>query len=212
MAIKAILIDFGGVLTPSPFSTLRAWHAERGLDAEAALGTLFGPYDQDTDHPWHQLERGEVSIADAMTRIKAAAAEQGFELDPLELLRAVGRNFGIRTDVVDKVLALRAAGYRTALVTNNVKEYSERWRTLIPAGDMFDAIIDSSAVGMRKPDPRIYHLALEQLGVNADESVFLDDAPGNVEAARALGIHAILVEDDHKNALAELDALLNRRC
>jgi epoxide hydrolase-like predicted phosphatase len=208
VAIKAILIDFGGVLTPSPFSALRAWHAEQGLDAEAALGTLFGPYDRDTDHPWHQLERGEVSIADAMTRIKAAAAEQGIELDPLELLRAVGRNFGIRTDVVEKVLELRAAGYRTALVTNNVREYSESWRALIPAADMFDVIVDSSAVGMRKPDPRIYLMALEQLGVGADESVFLDDAPGNVEAARALGIHAILVEDDHKNALAELDTLL----
>ena len=88
MAIKAVLFDFGGVLTPSPFSALRAWHTEHGLDPEAGLRTLFGPYDQDTDHPWHRLERGEVSVADAMTRIKAAAADQGLDLDPLEMLRA----------------------------------------------------------------------------------------------------------------------------
>jgi len=208
VAIKAILFDFGGVLTPSPFSTLRAWHAEQGLDPAAALRTLFGPYDQDTDHPWHQLERGEISAADAMRRIKASAADQGFDVDPLEVFRAVGRNFGIRKDVVAKVLALRAAGYLTALITNNVREYADGWRGLIPAADMFDLVLDSSAVGMRKPDPRIYRMALQQLGVGASESVFLDDAPGNVEAARTLGIHAILVEDDPSSALAELDRVL----
>ena len=79
---------------------------------------------------------------------------------------------------------------------------------MIPVDELFEIVIDSSAVGIRKPDPRIYEMALAQLGVAADRAVFLDDAVGNVEAARALGMHAILVEDDHTGAFAELEALL----
>lgn len=208
MRITAILFDFGGVLTPSPFGALRAWHAARGIDPELGLQTLFGPYDRDTDHPWHQLERGEIPASSAIARIRQAAAAQGFDLDLPSMFRAMGGSAAIRQEVVSKVLALRAAGYRTALVTNNIKEYSSTWRAQIAVDDMFDAVVDSSAVGVRKPDARIYRLALEQLGAQPQESVFLDDAPGNVEGARAVGMRAILVEDDYARALAELDALL----
>jgi len=210
VTIKAVLFDFGGVFTPSPFSALRAWHVEKGLDPAVGLRTVFGPYDQDTDHPWHQLERGELSLAAAAERIKAAAAEQGLELDLFKIFKAMAGNAGVCSDMVEKAFELRAAGYRTALLTNNIKEFSGGWRAMIPADDMFDVIVDSSAVGMRKPDPRIYRMALQRLGVEPEESVFLDDAAGNVEAARAVGIHAILVEDDHTGALAELDRFLAR--
>jgi putative hydrolase of the HAD superfamily len=209
--IKAVLFDFGGVFTPSPFAALRAWQAGQGRDPEEALRAVLGPYDQDTDHPWHRLERGEIPVAAAIAQIKTAAAEQGLELDLVKMFRAMGASMGIRADVVEKVRDLRAAGYRTALLTNNIKEYSEGWRALISADEIVDVIVDSSAVGTRKPDPRIYRLALQQLGVEPEESVFLDDAPGNVTAARALGMHAILVEDEYTAALAELDRLLTRQ-
>ena len=208
MTIRAIVFDFGGVFTASPFAALRAWRPERGTDPEATLRAVFGPYDQDTDHPWHRLERGELSLAAAAAEIKATAAGMGLDFDLFELFRAMGGSPGVRPDMIAKALALRAAGYRTALLTNNIREFSDGWRAMIPAGDMFDVIVDSSAVGMRKPDPRIYRLALEQLGVEPEETVFLDDAPGNVEAARALGMRAILVSDDHTAALAELDRLI----
>jgi epoxide hydrolase-like predicted phosphatase len=115
---------------------------------------------------------------------------------------------GIRQDVIDLTLRLRADGYRTALITNNVAEFSDGWRAMIPVDDLFELVVDSSQVGMRKPNPQIFTSTLEQLGVSADESVFLDDAPGNVAAARALGMHAILVEDDHGPAFEELTRLL----
>ena len=121
-----------------------------------------------------------------------------------------GSAFAVRPDMVARVFDLRAAGYRTALLTNNIREFSDGWRAMIPADDMFDVIVDSSAVGVRKPDHRIYRMALQQLGVEPSESVFLDDVAGNVEAARAVGMHAILVEDDHVGALAELERLLVR--
>lgn len=208
MSIEAVVFDFGGVFTSSPFTGLHAYHVERGLDPAVGLRSVFGPYDEDTDHPWHRLERGEIALEMAAEQIKALAAEQGMDIDLKDMFGALGGADGARTDVVELGLDLRARGYRTALITNNIKEFSDGWRAMIPVDELFEVIVDSSSVGMRKPDPRIYQLALDQLGVAATRSVFLDDAAGNIAAARALGMHAILVEDDHTTAFAELDRLL----
>ena len=208
MSIEAVVFDFGGVFTSSPFTGLHAWHVERGNDPAAGLRSVFGPYDQDTDHPWHRLERGEIALEAAAEQIKAIAAEEGMDLDLREMFGALGGESGARTDVVELGLDLRARGYRTALITNNIKEFSDGWRAMIPVDELFEVVVDSSAVGIRKPNPLIYTMALEQLGVAAENSVFLDDAIGNIHAARAVGMHAILVEDDHTQAFTELDLLL----
>jgi putative hydrolase of the HAD superfamily len=207
LTIEAVVFDFGGVFTASPFTGIHAWHVEKGLDPAAGVRIVFGPYDQDTDHPWHRLERGEIALLAAAEQIKAVAAEEGLDIELAEMFGSMGGS-SIRADMVDKAIQLRTAGYRTALITNNIKEFSDGWRAMIPVDEMFEVIVDSSAVGMRKPDPRIYQMTLDQLGVAPDRSVFLDDAPGNIAAAKALGMAAILVEDDHTGALAELDRLL----
>jgi putative hydrolase of the HAD superfamily len=112
--------------------------------------------------------------------------------------------------VIERIRRLRADGYRTGLVTNNVKEASSQWRELVPVDELFEVIVDSSEVGMRKPNPAIFLHALELLGgVAAERAVFLDDASGNVVGARAAGLQAILVDAaDPSVALAELDSLL----
>jgi epoxide hydrolase-like predicted phosphatase len=114
-----------------------------------------------------------------------------------------------RSFVVETVRAVRARGVRTAIVTNNVREYGDAWRTLVPVAELFDVVVDSSEEGIRKPDPRIFLLTLERLGV-ADPTrvVFLDDFDGNLAAARALGMRTILVGADARPAMAELLALL----
>jgi putative hydrolase of the HAD superfamily len=207
LTIEAVVFDFGGVFTASPFTGIHAWHVEKGLDPAAGVRIVFGPYDQDTDHPWHRLERGEIALLAAAEQIKAVAAEEGLDIELAEMFGSMGGS-SIRADMVDKAIQLRTAGYRTALITNNIKEFSDGWRAMIPVDEMFEVIVDSSAVGMRKPDPRIYQMTLDQLGVAPDRSVFLDDAPGNIAAAQALGMAAILVEDDHTGALVELDRIL----
>jgi putative hydrolase of the HAD superfamily len=117
---------------------------------------------------------------------------------------------GIRHSVVERAHRLRHdEGVRTALLTNNVAEFRDFWRPLLPLDDLFDVVIDSSEVGMRKPDPRIFALVLEHLGgVAADRTVFLDDYEGNVVAARALGWQGIVVDSDPGPALLELDRVL----
>jgi epoxide hydrolase-like predicted phosphatase len=171
---------------------------------------MFGPYHEDTDHTWHRLERGEITLSKAREEIMAEGARQGLEFDPIEVLtRLAGSGGGVRTPLVDRVRGLRREGYHTALVTNNVAEFRRAWRAMIPVDELFDIIVDSSEVGVRKPDPAIYRLTLERLGdVPPERSVFLDDYESNVKAATDLGIHGLLVGDDHLATIAALDRLL----
>jgi len=95
------------------------------------------------------------------------------------------------------------------MITNNIREYADVWRALLPMEELFDLVVDSSQVGMRKPNPSIFRLALDRLGGLAPErTVFLDDSEANVNAARSLGMHTVHVRGDISEAIAELDALL----
>ena len=214
VAIDAVIYDFGGVFIDSPFTAVLDQAQRRGIDPAFMLHSVFGPYDQDTDHPWHRLERGEVSFEDARAAIiEASQADGGPGLDPLDLLTALSGG-GVRDGVVEHCRALRASGLRTGLLTNNAAEFAEFWRPLLPLEELFDDVVDSCEVGLRKPDRRIFDLAVDRLGVPAERTVFIDDAPGNVAGAQTAGLHAVLVgprPEDVPDALALIDALLSRR-
>jgi putative hydrolase of the HAD superfamily len=210
-SIDAVLFDFGGVFTESPFEVARRFGAALGAEPERVLDLVFGPYHEDTDHPWHRLERGEIALEAAREAIIALGAAEGLETDPYRVLAALGRGGGVREPFLAGVRRARAVGMSTAIVTNNVREFRDAWRAMLPVEELFDAVIDSSEVGKRKPDPAIFRHALAAVGGPAPQrTVFLDDFAGNVEAARALGMHAILVEPDPAAALAELLAILDR--
>ena len=211
--IEAVLFDFGGVFTVSPFEALAGPGHRADAPPPRTIELIFGPYHEDTDHPWHRLERGEIPLERAREDIIALGRAEGVDSDPFRLFEFMGRgdDAAARLRMEQRARDLRARGYRTALVTNNVREFSGHWRRMIATDEIFDAIIDSSAEGVRKPNPRIYRLALERLGgVAPERAMFLDDFPPNVEAARRLGIHGVLVQADHSEALAALDALLAR--
>jgi epoxide hydrolase-like predicted phosphatase len=203
----AVLLDFGGVLTGSPFSLLRSKGDSTGLGFDEVMEIVMGPYDRDTDHPWHQVERGELKLDAALALIAEAAQKSGLDFEPSKLGSFFGTS-GVHDVVVDAVRRWRADGYRTALVTNNVQEFSPFWRAMIPLGELFDEVVDSCEVGVRKPDPQIFRLALDRLGVSAERALFVDDWPGHVEAAQRLGITGVLMGQNPEAALAELDALL----
>jgi len=204
----AVLFDFGGVYSASPFSAFETFAVEIGIPASTVLDIVFGPYDRDTDHAWHQLERGEITLEQTLEAIQNNASAAKIDIDPIQVLMRMGSGPGPRDAMLQRTRALRGAGYRTGLVTNNIEAFREGWRGLIPVDELFDSIIDSSEVGMRKPDPAIYHLALERVDVRAERAVFVDDYPGNIHAAERLGMLGILVEDDPSEALASLDRLL----
>lgn len=207
--IDVVIFDFGGVFTESPFHVIE--------DAGAALGVLpgqlarimFGPYDQDTNHPWHRLERGEISLDRAMQEIRIMGKREGIDFDPLEILLSIGGGDGDGNPLVDRVRRLKEDGYQTAVITNNIAEFRDLWRELLPVDDLFDLIIDSSVEGMRKPDPQIFRITLSRLGDIAPErAVFLDDYESNIRVARRLGIRGVLVGEDKLKAIQELDGIL----
>lgn len=208
VTFDAVLFDFGGVFTQSPFEVVRLHGEEVGADPEIILEVLFGAYDRDDDHPWHRLERGEVSLDDALAEIRALAGEAGLSVDPFAAFAKFGTGGSMADAMVERTRTLRADGYRTALITNNVKEFGDGWRSLVPVDELFEVVIDSSHAGVRKPNPAIFHLATDALGVAPERCVFLDDFPGNIAAAEALGITGILVGPDRHAAITALDALL----
>ncbi len=207
---EAVLWDFGGVFSPSPFSTLEALGRERGHDPARFFDAIFGPYDGDTDHPWHRLERGEIDFATAREAIVDAARAEGIEADPLELFARMGReDGGMRQDVVALASAIKTRGLKTAIVTNNAKEFRESWTRSVPIEAICHAIVDSSEIGIRKPDRRIFELALERLGgIEPERALFVDDFAANVAAAEAVGMRGVLMTDDYAEALLEIERAL----
>lgn len=206
--IDALLFDFTGVLTNSPFVGLADFETETGAAEGSVVRLLMGDYEQDTDHPWHQLERGEIPASTYFERLVALGQAAGLEIDYGAAFRRMG-DLAVRPEVVAYVRDRKGQGWRTALVTNNVKEFGDSWRRLLPPLDeLFDVVVDSSEVGKRKPDPGIYLHALAELGaISPGRAVFVDDVTSNVAAARHVGLHGI-VFDDVRRSLQAIDALL----
>jgi putative hydrolase of the HAD superfamily len=213
--IEAVIFDYGGVLSTTPFDGIAEYERKMGYPERSLAQLLFGtgaspqgPTEEIPGHDWHLLETGRLTLAEFHERLvdrSEAALGRPLDLaDYAEFLRDVG--LGIHWMMVHRVRELRADGYRTAILTNNVKEWGDFWKRSIPL-DLFDLIVDSCEVGMRKPDPAIFRLTCERLAVAPEAAVFLDDTRRHVEGARDFGLRAILVRDPWA-ALAELDAIL----
>jgi len=213
--IEAVIFDYGGVLSTTPFAGIAEFEKKMGYPERSLAQLLFGkgaspqgPTEEIPDHDWHLLETGRLSLDEFHERLVVRSEEAlGRPLDLgiyAQFLRELG--VGVHWMMVHRVRELRAEGYRTAILTNNVKEWGQYWKESIPL-DLFDEIVDSCDVGLRKPDPAIFRLTCDRLDVKAEAAVFLDDTYRHVEAARKLGLHAILVRDP-REAIAELDAIL----
>jgi epoxide hydrolase-like predicted phosphatase len=214
--IDAVIFDYGGVLSTTPFAGIAEFEKKMGYPERSLAQLLFGkgaspqgPTEEIADHDWHLLETGRMTLDEFHERLVVRSEEAlGRPLDLgiyAQFLRELG--VGVHWMMVHRVRELRAEGYRTAILTNNVKEWGKYWKESIPL-DLFDLIVDSCDVGLRKPDPAIFHLTCDRLGVKPEAAVFLDDTRRHVEAARSIGLHAILVRDP-RDALAELDAILD---
>jgi len=225
LPVRAVVFDYAGVLGTAPFANTAAFERAMGYPEHGINRLLFGDYVSPRDedraddgargavHDWHLLEVGELDLATFMARAIERSPEYlaGATFDPVaygQFLRAAP--FGVHWMVVARARELRAAGLRTAILTNNVKEWGSAWRAGLPL-EIFDEIVDSSEVGLRKPDAAIFHLTCERLGVDPPAVVFLDDNERNCAGARAVGMEAVLVGEDPWIALDELDALLERR-
>jgi putative hydrolase of the HAD superfamily len=196
------MFDFGGVVTTSPFEAFARLEVERGLPP--GFIRSVNATDPD-DNAWARLERSEIGLGDFAAAWASEARALGHELDGrLVLVRLSG---DIRPRMVAAIDAC-AKTYKTACLTNNFASsehvVSEQVAEVYA---LFDAVLESRVLGVRKPDPRFYELACATLGVEPEESVFLDDLGVNLKPARALGMRTIKVTDPDV-ALAELEKVL----
>jgi epoxide hydrolase-like predicted phosphatase len=163
--------------------------------------------DQHGDHPLYALERGEISESEFGRRL-GEHLHDGFDLTRLRELYF--ERLQPNPPMIEFVRSQRERGLRTALLTNNVREWEPLWRAKLPELDeIFELVVDSAFVGMRKPDPAIYELTVERLGdgLRAQDCVFVDDFEHNCEAARQLGMTAVRF-DTAEQAIPELESAL----
>jgi len=206
MSVRAVLFDFGGVILTSPFEAFARYEADNGLPA----GFLRRLNATNPDaNAWARLERSEVDLAGFVELFEAEARMAGHAVDGRAVLALLGGE--LRPAMVE---ALRRCHDRlkTALVTNNFLpgEAAPGDGRADPMAEVlghFDVIVESSRVGVRKPDPAIYRLVCGELGVEPGEAVFLDDLGINLKPARALGMTTIKVVDPDE-AIAELEGVV----
>lgn len=196
----AVLFDVGGVVVDSPLHEIARYEAELGLPANAINRAVVaaGP-----TGAWSRLECGELTIETFCAPFEADCRAAGFTIDAAALMTRIAGATKPRPRMIAAIRKLREAGLRVGALTNNWK----RDGATSPVRELFDVFVESSVVGMRKPDPRIYELACRELGAVPAATIFLDDIGRNLKAARALGMTTIKV-DDPEQALSELGALL----
>jgi putative hydrolase of the HAD superfamily len=202
--VRAVLWDFGGVISSSPFEAFNRYESANGLprDFIRSLNTANAH-----DNAWARLERSELDLDGFRAAFEAEALAAGHALDAGAVLAML---YGeIRADMVAALKAV-AVRYRTACLTNNIGvdiRPPEMVRESEAIMEVFDVVVESSKIGVRKPEPRFYELACEMLDVAPDESVFLDDLGINLKPARAMGMRTIKVVTAEQ-ALDELEAAL----
>jgi putative hydrolase of the HAD superfamily len=205
VAYRAVIFDLGGVVFPSPFEAFDAYDLDHALEK----GTVRALIRRSSETgAWASLERGESSMDEFVVALEVEARDAGFVLDARRLMGLTGGSAGPRPEMTRAIERIRAHGLRTAALTNNWADAQQRPSPNgVHDSGLFDVVVESSAEGLRKPDPRIYSLALARLNVRASEAVFLDDLGINLKPARAMGMTTIKVIDP-ADALAELGALL----
>jgi putative hydrolase of the HAD superfamily len=201
--LRAVVFDIGGVIQDSPLHAIARYERDHGLPPNAINRAVVASGEAGA---WSRLERGELTVEAWCAPFERDCRAHGVVVSAarlMEYIRDAGRE---RPVMLRAVSRLREHGLKVGALTNN-------WASeTMPAGPHpiarhFDALVESRAVGLRKPDPRIYRLMCDRLGVEPGETAFLDDIGANLKAARALGMHTIKV-DDPEQALRELSALV----
>ncbi len=207
--VRAIVSDFGGVLTSPLLRSFAAFQDSSGIPLEALGQAMAAVGERDGANPLFELETGRLSERDFLAKLdEELRAKLGRPVEMRGFAEAYFAHLETNEELISYLRSLREErGLRLALLTNNVREWEPRWRAMIPVDDLFELVVDSAFVGMRKPEPEIYELTLQRLGVPAAAALLIDDIEVNCEAARTLGMPAVWFRSTEQ-AIAEVDAAL----
>jgi putative hydrolase of the HAD superfamily len=210
VAIRAVISDFGGVLTTPLLNSFLAFQDQTGIPADALGRAMQRIAERDGAHPLFQLERGKLAESEFLDLMRAElAAELGHEPELHRFSEIYFEALDPNQPMIDLMRDLKARGYRMALLTNNVREWEPLWRAMLPVDEIFELVVDSAFVGVRKPEPEIYELTLERLGggIGTDACLFVDDVEDNVATARELGMKVVHFRSNEQ-AIPEIQAAL----
>ncbi|MBI4883729.1 MAG: HAD-IA family hydrolase [Actinobacteria bacterium] len=205
---KAVLWDFGGVILTSPFESFNRYEAAHELPINFIRSVNAR---QAHDNAWAKLERSEVTVDEFDRLFADESAALGHRVPGVDVLELLAGE--IQPEMVDLLDRVKAAGHKVACLTNNVldadghRSSPQRAQTLAEVMARFDDIVESSQVGVRKPERRFYEIACERLGVVPADCVFLDDLGVNLKPAAAMGMTTIKVSSA-KQAIDDLVAVL----
>jgi putative hydrolase of the HAD superfamily len=208
-AIEAVISDFGGVLTTPLIQSFMAFQDHTGISTEVlGKGMQAAAEANGGENPLFQMERGEITEVAFLEQLTDS-------LEPLLGHRPEMHRFkeiyfealDPNPPMIELMRELKAAGYRMAMLTNNVREWEPLWRPMLPVDEIFETVVDSGFVGCRKPESKIYALTLERIGLSAEQCLFVDDIEVNCEGARKAGIAAVHFQDNEQ-AIAEIRAAL----
>ncbi|MEZ5077357.1 MAG: HAD family phosphatase [Solirubrobacterales bacterium] len=202
--IRAVVSDFGGVLTTPLMTAFLALQDEHGISPEHFAEAMGALREQYGEVPLYALERGEMTEGAFLEMMREV-------LEPVLGHRPELHRFretfigGLQPnpEMIELMAELGRSGLRMAMLTNNVREWEPLWRPMLPVDEIFEIVVDSAFVGCRKPEPRIYELTIERLGLPAAECLFVDDLEVNCEAARDAGMNAVHFRDNEQ-AIAEI--------
>jgi putative hydrolase of the HAD superfamily len=210
MAITTVISDFGGVLTTPLMRSFMAFQDQTGIQWDAMGHAMQRAAERNGAYPLFELEKGKMTEDEFLTLLQDELEPELGHRPELHGFREIYFDaLDPNEAMVELMSDLRRRGYRMALLTNNVREWEPLWRSLLPVDAIFELIVDSAFVGMRKPEPEIYELTLERLGDPPPaECLFIDDVEVNVEAARRIGLAAVHFRDNDQ-AIAEIEAALD---
>jgi putative hydrolase of the HAD superfamily len=206
--IEAIVSDFGGVLTTPLLTSFMAVQDEIGITPEDLGKAMRTITEEDGENPLYAMERGEMAEADFLDRLNDGLEPLLGHRPELHRFREVYfEALHPNQEMIELMRELKASGLRMAMLTNNVREWEPVWRPMLPVDEIFETVVDSGFVGCRKPEPRIYEMTLERLGLPAEACLFVDDLLPNIEGARKAGMSAVHFRDNEQ-AIAEIRAAL----
>ena len=208
MSTKAIISDFGGVLTTPLIQSFVAFQDQTGIAMETLGSAMQRIAERDGSHPLFELEKGELTEASFLERIAdELEPELGHRPEMHRFSEIYFDALEPNPPMIELMRELKGRGLRMALLTNNVREWEPLWRSMIPIDALFEVVVDSAFVGCRKPDPKIYQITLERIGLAGNDCLFVDDVEVNCDAARELGMTAVHFQVNEQ-AIEEIRAAL----
>ncbi|MFP8874961.1 MAG: HAD family phosphatase, partial [Myxococcota bacterium] len=204
MSPRAVIFDLGGVVLGSPLHALAAYERDQGLPPNAINRVVASTAPHGA---WSRLERGEISMLEFFDAFERDCAEAGWTISARDMMERIGETSAPRPSMLEAIRRIRSKGLRVAALTNNWAPEGEVETDSNPLLPLFDVFLESSVEDLRKPDPRIYDLVCERLGVPPQEAVFLDDIGANLKPARAMGMTTLKVETPEAS-LEELAEIL----